>query len=114
MGARDVRVLYYAADPTLFSPRSVEQDIDVFFYGHGREYREEWIAAMPRVSPIRGGRSRSGAGARPGLRRKPIVSAGPFEDTFRAEAQLATRKLASSAAPRRRADGKANRQMPTI
>ena len=24
----------------------VEQDIDVFFYGHGREYREVWIDAM--------------------------------------------------------------------
>ena len=46
MGARDVRVLYYAADPTLFAAEDVEQDIDVFFYGHGAEYREEWISAM--------------------------------------------------------------------
>ena len=48
LGARDVRVLYYAADPTLFSPENeqLEQDIDVFFYGHGSEYREEWLAAM--------------------------------------------------------------------
>lgn len=46
MGARQVRVLYYAADPALFSTEPVEQDIDVFFYGHGAEYREEWISAM--------------------------------------------------------------------
>lgn len=46
MGARNVRVLYYAADPALFAPMQVEQDIDVFFYGHGAEYREQWIAAM--------------------------------------------------------------------
>jgi spore maturation protein CgeB len=46
LGADRVYVLYYAADPSLFLPRQVEQDIDVFFYGHGREYREEWIDAM--------------------------------------------------------------------
>jgi hypothetical protein len=46
LGARNVRLLYYAADPDLFRPREVEQDIDVFFYGHGREYREEWIDQM--------------------------------------------------------------------
>jgi hypothetical protein len=46
LGARDVRVLYYAADPALFAAEPVEQDIDVFFYGHGREYREDWIDAM--------------------------------------------------------------------
>ncbi len=46
MGARGVHVLYYAADPDLFSPVDVPQDIDVFFYGHTREYREEWIDGM--------------------------------------------------------------------
>jgi glycosyltransferase involved in cell wall biosynthesis len=46
LGARDVRLLYYAADPSMFSRVNVEQDIDVFFYGLGREYREEWIDAM--------------------------------------------------------------------
>src|SRR5207249_10484545 len=30
----------------MFSRMNVEQDIDVFFYGLGREYREEWIDAM--------------------------------------------------------------------
>jgi spore maturation protein CgeB len=46
MGARRVDVVYYAADPDLFRPRELEQDIDVFFYGHGREYREQWIDAL--------------------------------------------------------------------
>jgi hypothetical protein len=46
LGARQVQVLYYAADPSLFAHSTIEQDIDVFFYGHGREYREEWLDAM--------------------------------------------------------------------
>ena len=46
LGAREVDVLYYAADPSMFAPESVAQDIDVFFYGLGREYREQWIDAM--------------------------------------------------------------------
>ncbi len=47
LGARAVHTLYYGADPDLFSPVAVpEQDIDVFFYGHGREYRAAWIEAM--------------------------------------------------------------------
>jgi hypothetical protein len=46
MGARAVHVLYYAADPDVFSPIDIPQDIDVFFYGHTREYREAWIDGM--------------------------------------------------------------------
>lgn len=46
MGARSVHVLYYAADPALFAPASLEQDLDVFFYGHGVEYRQEGIEAL--------------------------------------------------------------------
>lgn len=46
MGAKNVSVLYYGADPALFAPLDVEQDIDIFFYGHGYEYRKEWIKAM--------------------------------------------------------------------
>jgi hypothetical protein len=46
MGAKSAHVLYYAADPDVFSPLAVKQDIDVFFYGHTREYREEWIDGM--------------------------------------------------------------------
>ena len=47
LGARAVHTVYYAADPDLFSPIAVDrQDIDVMFYGHGREYRSEWVDAM--------------------------------------------------------------------
>ncbi len=46
MGARRADVLYYGADPDVFSPLDVPQDVDVFFYGHTREYREEWIDGM--------------------------------------------------------------------
>ena len=47
MGAREVYPLFYGADPDVFSPVDVPaQDIDVLFYGHGREYRDEWIDAM--------------------------------------------------------------------
>lgn len=49
MGARAVHVLYYGADPDIFSRVPVaEQDIDAFFYGHGREYRAGWIDAVIR------------------------------------------------------------------
>lgn len=46
MGARRVHVLYYGADADVFSPIDVSKDIDVFFYGHTREYREAWIDGM--------------------------------------------------------------------
>lgn len=50
MGARLVYPLYYGADPDVFSPlmlpKNGSKDIDVFFYGHTREYREQWIDGM--------------------------------------------------------------------
>lgn len=46
MGARTVETLHYAADPDLYMPLDVAQDIDVFFYGHTAEYRASWIHAM--------------------------------------------------------------------
>ncbi len=47
LGARAVHTLYYGADPDVFSPVAVPaQDIDVMFYGHGREYRQQWIDDM--------------------------------------------------------------------
>jgi hypothetical protein len=48
LGAKDVHTLYYGADPDLFSPLDVPQDLDVFFYGHGSEYRADWIEKMLR------------------------------------------------------------------
>ncbi|MYD08877.1 MAG: glycosyltransferase [Chloroflexi bacterium] len=47
LGARQAHTLWYGADPDVFCPVSTPaQDLDVFFYGHGREYRAEWIDSM--------------------------------------------------------------------
>jgi len=46
MGAKAAHVLYYGADPDVFSPLDVPKSVDVFFYGHTREYREAWIDGM--------------------------------------------------------------------
>ena len=47
LGAKNAHTLWYGADPDVFSPVTVAaQDIDVMFYGHGREYRGEWIDGM--------------------------------------------------------------------
>ncbi|KXK13376.1 MAG: Spore protein YkvP [Chloroflexi bacterium OLB15] len=46
LGAKAAHTLYYGADPDVFSPVSVPKDLDVFFYGHGREYRDQWIEDM--------------------------------------------------------------------
>ncbi|MBV9169610.1 MAG: glycosyltransferase family 1 protein, partial [Chloroflexi bacterium] len=34
------------AEPAVFAGPAADEDIDIFFYGHGREYRERWIDAM--------------------------------------------------------------------
>ena len=47
LGVEHVHTVWYGADPAIFSPVTMpEQDIDLFFYGHGREYRAEWIDNM--------------------------------------------------------------------
>jgi glycosyltransferase involved in cell wall biosynthesis len=47
LGAKNAHTIWYAADPDVYAPVPVkEQDIDIFFFGHGREYRSEWIDAM--------------------------------------------------------------------
>jgi len=47
LGVENVHTVWYGADPDVFSPVAVPtQDIDVLFYGHGREYRSEWIDRM--------------------------------------------------------------------
>ncbi len=53
LGARAVHTLFYGADEDLFSPVDGPQDIDAFFYGHGREYRAEWIDAMVREPSLK-------------------------------------------------------------
>lgn len=46
MGANNIYALHYAADPELFRPIAIEKDIDISFYGHGVELREEWMSNM--------------------------------------------------------------------
>ncbi|MBL8154123.1 MAG: glycosyltransferase [Anaerolineae bacterium] len=47
LGAKAVHTVFYGADPDVFSPVEVAaQDIDVLFYGHGREYRSQWVEDM--------------------------------------------------------------------
>lgn len=46
LGARAVHTLHYAADPQIYIPVDVAPDIDVFFYGHSSEYRDDWLSAM--------------------------------------------------------------------
>lgn len=46
MGARNIRTLYYAADPDLFKPLNLPKDIDISFFGYGTGFREKWMAAM--------------------------------------------------------------------
>lgn len=47
LGAKAVHTLYYGADPAVYAPIAVpEQAIDVFFYGHGAEYRADWVRDM--------------------------------------------------------------------
>jgi hypothetical protein len=44
LGARAVHTIFFGVDTDVFSPVDVPaQDIDVLFYGHGREYRSQWI-----------------------------------------------------------------------
>jgi spore maturation protein CgeB len=45
-GARRAEVLWWGADPGVFRPTRQAQDIDVFFYGLGTEFREDWLRDM--------------------------------------------------------------------
>jgi spore maturation protein CgeB len=46
LGARRAEAVFWGADPEFFSPRPVEKDADVFFYGYGDKFRREWLEAM--------------------------------------------------------------------
>ena len=47
MGVENAHTVWYGADPEVFSPIAVpSQDIDVLFYGHGREYRSDWVDSL--------------------------------------------------------------------
>ena len=46
MGAKNVYALQYGVDPEIYNPIEAEQDIGIFFYGWGYEYRKEWMERM--------------------------------------------------------------------
>lgn len=46
LGVEKTHTVWYGADPALYAPLDYPKDIDAFFFGHGREYRAEWIDAM--------------------------------------------------------------------
>ena len=54
LGVENAYTVWYGADPAVFAPVSVPaQDIDLLFYGHGREYRAEWIENMIAIPSAR-------------------------------------------------------------
>ena len=47
LGVKHAHTVWYGADPDVFSQvPAPSQDLDIFFYGHGREYRSDWIDSM--------------------------------------------------------------------
>ena len=46
MGAQNVDVIHYGVDPSLYAPIELEKDIDIFYYGHGSQAREERMKFM--------------------------------------------------------------------
>ena len=57
LGARRAEAVFWGADPELFQPLPVEKETDVFFYGFGDKFRQEWTEVMvgePSRAPARG------------------------------------------------------------
>ena len=46
LGARRAEAVFWGADPEFFAPQPVAKEMDVFFYGYGDKFRQEWTAAM--------------------------------------------------------------------
>ncbi|HKT43488.1 MAG TPA: glycosyltransferase [Gaiellaceae bacterium] len=46
LGAKRAEAVHWAADPELFRPHDVAQEIDVFFYGHSDKFRREWMREL--------------------------------------------------------------------
>jgi glycosyltransferase involved in cell wall biosynthesis len=46
LGARRAEAIFWGADPELFQPQAVEKETDVFFYGFGDKFRQEWMEVM--------------------------------------------------------------------
>jgi spore maturation protein CgeB len=46
LGARRAEAVFWGADPELFRPLPVDKQTDVFFYGFGDKFRQEWTEVM--------------------------------------------------------------------
>jgi hypothetical protein len=46
LGARRAETVHWAADPTLHHPIPTLKEYDVFFYGNGDRFRQEWMEAL--------------------------------------------------------------------
>jgi len=46
MGAHNVYAVHFGIDPSVYRPISAKKDLDVFFYGQGAEFRENWMDWM--------------------------------------------------------------------
>ena len=46
LGASRAEAVFWGADPELFQPLPVDKETDVFFYGSGDKFRQEWMEAM--------------------------------------------------------------------
>jgi spore maturation protein CgeB len=46
LGARRAEAVFWGADPEFFAPQAVDKELDVFFYGYGDKFRQEWVEAM--------------------------------------------------------------------
>ncbi len=46
MGARKVQPVHWGVDPDLYAPLPMEETRDIFFYGFGAKFREDWLRAM--------------------------------------------------------------------
>ncbi|MDX6474511.1 MAG: hypothetical protein QOH95_22, partial [Gaiellaceae bacterium] len=46
LGARRAETVFWGADPEFFAPQAIEKSMDVFFYGYGDKFRQDWMQAM--------------------------------------------------------------------
>jgi spore maturation protein CgeB len=67
MGAHNVSAIHFGIDPSIYHPIKANKDVDVFFYGQGAEFRQEWINRMITVP------------SRTLLKSTFLVGGGPFK-----------------------------------
>lgn len=53
MGASNVHPLHYGVDPELCAPVNANKDIDVFFFGYGSDFREEWMKKLITIPSLK-------------------------------------------------------------